>query len=79
MFLRSKGEPERFRRYPYGPGGSRLYMAVLVLVVGVVVSIVGATGLGGASTVLLLVGGPSLIVVGTAGLFLARWMAKRRM
>lgn len=67
------------RRYPYGPGYSRLLAAGAAVVVGIVLVIKCAGGLGGITgdaTVLFPLS-LVLVAVGVAGIFLARWMARR--
>jgi hypothetical protein len=78
VFMRD-GEPKRFKRYPYGPLGIRLVSAILCALVGIafVIGDLGRLG-GGRSTGLFLIGA-GLIVVGIAGFFVARWMAKRNL
>lgn len=81
VFLRDR-EPKRFKRHPYGPLRMRLVLAVLCVVVGALLAIGSLPWLGlrddqGLSALFLW--GIGLIVLGVAGFFVARWMAKRNL
>ncbi|WP_431279127.1 hypothetical protein [Leifsonia poae] len=75
----SNAKPRKYR-YPYGPLYMRLVTPGLAIVVGMffVTTRVGSINKPGEESATVLVWiGVVLIVVGIAGIFLARWMAKR--
>ena len=78
LFMRD-GEARRFKTHPYGPLRIRLVLAVFCALVGLVIGIVTVGRLGDGRSTLLFLVGVGLIVVGAAGWFVARWMARRNL
>ena len=75
-------EAKRFNKYPYGPFRFRLVSAILCVLTGVLFSALTVGRLGQPadhSALVLFLGGITLIIVGVAGFFIARWMAKRNL
>ena len=78
VFMRD-GEAKRFKTYPYGPFRIRLVLAMFCVLVGLVIGILNVGRLGDGRSAPLFLVGIGLIVVGVAGWFVARWMAKRNL
>jgi hypothetical protein len=75
-----ESEPRRFKRYPYGFLRLRLVTPCLAVVLGIVLAVTNAGGVGqtGANnTTTVFICGLALIPLGIVFFLIALWMAKR--